>query len=101
MALTGFELGTSAVIARSPCDEAIQSFYQPRSGPLDCFAPLAMTAEPAPPFSLNLELVAALQVQDLACFVGSRHLKPQSLDDLARQRHLLGIRRCHPARCGP
>jgi hypothetical protein len=30
--------GGKTVIARSPCDEAIQPFEDRRSGPLDCFA---------------------------------------------------------------
>jgi hypothetical protein len=30
--------GGRTVIARSPCDEAIQPFEDPRSGRLDCFA---------------------------------------------------------------
>src|ERR1700704_4345913 len=45
---------------------------------------------------LNLQLVAALEVQNLARLVRCRHLKPEAFDDLARQGHLLRIGRGHP-----
>jgi hypothetical protein len=57
--------------------------------------------EEAPESFLDFQLVAALQVQNLAGFIRRRYLKPQAFDDLAGQRHLLRIGGSHPARRGP
>jgi hypothetical protein len=45
----------------------------------------------------HFQLVAALQVENLAGFVRSRDLKPEAFDDLAGERDLLGVRGRHPA----
>jgi hypothetical protein len=57
---------------------------------------LALVAEP-----LNLELVAAFQVEDFTRFVWRRHLEAEAFDDLAGELHLFCIRRRHAPGRGP
>src|SRR6266700_4240463 len=59
--------------------------------------PVSTSLENASPAPSNLQLVAALQIENLAGFVRGRNFKTEPFDDLAGERDLLGVGCRHSA----
>src|SRR5436305_13257383 len=61
----------------------------------------AGTAVPPATEPSHFQLVAALEVEDVARLVRGRHFEAKTLDDLAGELHLFGVRCRHAARRRP